>query len=224
MTTHHAPRDPDHRPTPTSRSSASSASSTPRRRRSSGPTPTPSWSPSGSARANLTMTIDHFDCRTGGSYRYVHSRDGEEYGFHGCFHEVRPNELIVQTFTFEGMPDGVALEKLRARGPRRRPHPPRRRRRWSTVRGPRRLRRQRHGDRRRRGLRAPRRAPRPQLTPHETCALALIGTPMGASVQISSEGTSVAMRTICSPRLVDRGAWHPPAPSTSRSSPCRWPR
>ena len=39
-------------------------------------------------------------------------RDGEEYGFRGCFHEVRPNELIVQTFTFEGMPDGVALEKL----------------------------------------------------------------------------------------------------------------
>ena len=38
--------------------------------------------------------------------------DGEEYGFHGCFHEVRPNELIVQTFTFEGMPDGVALERL----------------------------------------------------------------------------------------------------------------
>jgi uncharacterized protein YndB with AHSA1/START domain len=61
---------------------------------------------------DLTMTIDHFDCRTGGSYRYIHSRDGEEYGFHGSFHEVRPNELIVQTFTFEGFPDGVALEKL----------------------------------------------------------------------------------------------------------------
>jgi uncharacterized protein YndB with AHSA1/START domain len=60
---------------------------------------------------DLTMTIDHFDCRTGGSYRYIHSRDGEEYGFRGCFHEVRPNELIVQTFTFEGMPDGV-LEDL----------------------------------------------------------------------------------------------------------------
>ena len=42
----------------------------------------------------------------------MHSHDGEEYGFHGCFHEVRPNELIVQTFTFEGVPDGVALEKL----------------------------------------------------------------------------------------------------------------
>ena len=61
---------------------------------------------------DLTMTVDHFDCRTGGSYRYVHTQDGEEYGFCGCFHEVRPNELIVQTFTYEGMPDGVALEKL----------------------------------------------------------------------------------------------------------------
>ena len=61
---------------------------------------------------DLTMTIDHFDCRTGGSYRYVHTQDAEEYGFRGCFHEVRPNELIVQTFTYEGMPDGVALEKL----------------------------------------------------------------------------------------------------------------
>jgi uncharacterized protein YndB with AHSA1/START domain len=60
----------------------------------------------------LEMAIDHYDCRTGGSYRYVHRQDGEEYGFHGCFHEVRPDQLIVQTFTFEGMPDGVALEKL----------------------------------------------------------------------------------------------------------------
>ena len=56
--------------------------------------------------------IDHYDCRTGGSYRYVHTHAGQEYGFHGSFHEVRPNQLIVQTFTFEGMPDGVALEKL----------------------------------------------------------------------------------------------------------------
>jgi uncharacterized protein YndB with AHSA1/START domain len=61
---------------------------------------------------DLEMTVDHFDCRTGGSYRYVHRQGDEEYGFHGCFHEVRPDELIVQTFTFEGMPDGVALEKL----------------------------------------------------------------------------------------------------------------
>jgi uncharacterized protein YndB with AHSA1/START domain len=58
------------------------------------------------------MRIDHFDCRTGGSYRYLHESDGNQYAFHGCFHEVRPSELIVQTFTFEGYPDGVALERL----------------------------------------------------------------------------------------------------------------
>lgn len=58
------------------------------------------------------MRIDHYDCRTGGSYRYLHVSDGNEHGFHGAFHEVRPNELIVQTFTWEGMPDEVALERL----------------------------------------------------------------------------------------------------------------
>ncbi|MDF2968713.1 MAG: Activator of Hsp90 ATPase 1 family protein [Nocardioidaceae bacterium] len=61
---------------------------------------------------DVTMTIDHYDCRTGGSYRYLHVRGNEEYGFRGSFHEVRPAELIVQTFTFEGFPDGVALERL----------------------------------------------------------------------------------------------------------------
>jgi uncharacterized protein YndB with AHSA1/START domain len=60
----------------------------------------------------LEMRIDHYDCRTGGSYRYVHSDANGEYAFHGSFHEVRPDTRIVQTFTFEGMPDGVALEKL----------------------------------------------------------------------------------------------------------------
>ncbi len=58
------------------------------------------------------MRIDHYDCRTGGSYRYMHTNDGNEYGFYGSFHEVRPSEVIVQTFTFEGFPDSVALERL----------------------------------------------------------------------------------------------------------------
>jgi uncharacterized protein YndB with AHSA1/START domain len=58
------------------------------------------------------MRIDHYDCRTGGSYRYLHVGDGSEFGFHGSFHELRPTELIIQTFTFEGQPDDVALERL----------------------------------------------------------------------------------------------------------------
>ena len=60
----------------------------------------------------LEMRIDHYECRTGGSYRYIHSRDGEDFGFHGSFHEVRPDEVIVQTFTYEGEPNGVALERM----------------------------------------------------------------------------------------------------------------
>ena len=61
---------------------------------------------------DLEMRLDHYDCRTGGSYRYVHIRGDEQYWFHGSFHEVRPSEVIVQTFTFEGFPDSVALERL----------------------------------------------------------------------------------------------------------------
>ena len=76
---------------------------------------------------SVTMTVDHFDCRTGGSWRYLHRQDGEEYGFHGCFHEVRPSELIVQPFPFEGFPDGAAREKLAlealGNGPTRLPAP-----------------------------------------------------------------------------------------------------
>lgn len=53
-----------------------------------------------------------YDFRTGGSYRYVAISEGVEHRFYGSFHEIRPDELIVQTFTYEGVPDGVALEKL----------------------------------------------------------------------------------------------------------------
>jgi uncharacterized protein YndB with AHSA1/START domain len=61
---------------------------------------------------SVEVQIEHFDCRTGGSYRYTATTEDFVAGFHGSFHEVRPDELIVQTFTFDGMPDGVALEKI----------------------------------------------------------------------------------------------------------------
>lgn len=60
----------------------------------------------------LAMDIHHWDCETGGSYRYTHRDDQGEYRFFGSFHEVRPDERIVQTFTFEGWPDGVSLETM----------------------------------------------------------------------------------------------------------------
>lgn len=62
---------------------------------------------------NTTMAIERWDARTGGAYRYAAVRDGEEIArFYGSFHEVRPNERLVQTFTFEGYPDGVSLETM----------------------------------------------------------------------------------------------------------------
>jgi uncharacterized protein YndB with AHSA1/START domain len=60
---------------------------------------------------SLTTRIDHWDCRTLGSYRYVAERDGEEYAFRGTFPQVGDNK-IVQTFTWEGMPDAIALETM----------------------------------------------------------------------------------------------------------------
>ena len=60
----------------------------------------------------MDVRIDQWDARNGGSFRFVNTRDGEEYSFRGCFHEVSP-ERIVQTFTYEGMPEGVALETMR---------------------------------------------------------------------------------------------------------------
>ncbi|MCB9744953.1 MAG: SRPBCC family protein [Alphaproteobacteria bacterium] len=62
---------------------------------------------------DLTMEIDTWDCRSGGAYRYLHHHEGQTYAFHGCFHHVLPEQgVIVQTFTFEGFPDGVSLERL----------------------------------------------------------------------------------------------------------------
>lgn len=58
----------------------------------------------------------HWDCRRGGSWAYRSWRDdpddGFETSFFGSFHEVRAPERLVQTFTWEGAPDGVSLETI----------------------------------------------------------------------------------------------------------------
>ena len=97
---HHSPRPPS-RPTPRCRSSGSPATSPPPRRSCCGRTPTPSCSPRGSGRTPVRPRSTTGTRATGGSWRYVAHRDGEEYGFRGSFHEVRPDR-IVQTFTWEG--------------------------------------------------------------------------------------------------------------------------
>jgi len=62
---------------------------------------------------SLTTRITRWDARTGGAWAFANDRDGEQIAaFYGSFHEVRPHERIVWTFTYEGEPDGVALETL----------------------------------------------------------------------------------------------------------------
>jgi len=65
------------------------------------------------------MRLDTFEPYSGGRYRYIHKdKDGNEFGFHGVFHEIS-EELMIQTFEFEGLPerghvtlDTMRLEKL----------------------------------------------------------------------------------------------------------------
>lgn len=61
----------------------------------------------------LPLTIHRFDPETGGGFRYVVQGTGREWGFHGVYHEVLPDERIVQTYQFEQDPSGgVSLEFL----------------------------------------------------------------------------------------------------------------
>jgi uncharacterized protein YndB with AHSA1/START domain len=57
------------------------------------------------------MKICEIDLRPGGKWRYVmETPDGIEVGFHGEYREIVPNERIVSTEIFEGMPEGVPEE------------------------------------------------------------------------------------------------------------------
>ncbi len=62
--------------------------------------------------ADRSVEIQQWDVREGGSWRFTDtSEGGDVQSFRGCFHTIRPDRLV-QTFTWEGMPDGVALETL----------------------------------------------------------------------------------------------------------------
>jgi uncharacterized protein YndB with AHSA1/START domain len=53
-----------------------------------------------------TVTIAEIDLRVGGMWRYVLvTDDGFEVGFHGEYREIVPNERIVSTEVYEGMPE-----------------------------------------------------------------------------------------------------------------------
>jgi uncharacterized protein YndB with AHSA1/START domain len=56
-------------------------------------------------------TVVEIDLRVGGTWRYVMvADDGTEVGFHGEYSEIVPNERIVSTEVYEGLPEGVSEE------------------------------------------------------------------------------------------------------------------
>ncbi len=61
------------------------------------------------------MRLETFEPESGGRYRYIHiDQAGNEYGFHGVFHEIS-EERLIQTFEFEGLPEPghVTLDTMR---------------------------------------------------------------------------------------------------------------
>jgi uncharacterized protein YndB with AHSA1/START domain len=57
------------------------------------------------------VTLVEIDLRVGGAWRYVMvTDDGIEVGFHGVYREVIPDERIVSSEIFEGLPEGVSEE------------------------------------------------------------------------------------------------------------------
>ena len=53
----------------------------------------------------MKMTIEKWEARDGGSYRFTHERDGHTYGFLGVYHELNAPERIIGTFEFDGLPE-----------------------------------------------------------------------------------------------------------------------
>ncbi len=62
----------------------------------------------------LTTNLKTFEPVSGGRWRFTQKdKDGNEFGFHGVFHEVSP-ERVIQTFEFDGLPESghVTLETM----------------------------------------------------------------------------------------------------------------
>lgn len=59
------------------------------------------------------VTVAEVDLRVGGTWRYVMVTEGGfAVAFHGEYRELIPNEHIVSTEVYEGMPEGEAVNTL----------------------------------------------------------------------------------------------------------------
>lgn len=58
------------------------------------------------------LVIEKFELERGGHWRFVEHGPEGKHGFEGRFREVTPQDRIVQTFEWDGMPAYVIIETL----------------------------------------------------------------------------------------------------------------
>jgi uncharacterized protein YndB with AHSA1/START domain len=64
----------------------------------------------------LSTEVDKMDVRPGGQWRFINrDAEGNEYAFHGVYHQVLAPERVIDTFEFEGLPETghVTLETMK---------------------------------------------------------------------------------------------------------------
>jgi uncharacterized protein YndB with AHSA1/START domain len=64
----------------------------------------------------LSTEVDTMDVRPGGQWRFINrDAEGNEYAFHGVYHQVLAPERVIDTFEFEGLPETghVTLETMK---------------------------------------------------------------------------------------------------------------
>ena len=56
-----------------------------------------------------TLVVERMEVERGGHWRYVEHGPEGVHGFHGRYREVTPQQRLVQTFEWEGMPGHVSI-------------------------------------------------------------------------------------------------------------------
>ncbi|MEU8896568.1 SRPBCC family protein [Nocardia sp. NPDC048505] len=56
------------------------------------------------------LDIERWEFRKGGHWRFVEHAEGQTHGFEGRFREITPEERIVQSFEWDGMPAHITID------------------------------------------------------------------------------------------------------------------
>jgi uncharacterized protein YndB with AHSA1/START domain len=65
---------------------------------------------------NLQTVVEKMDVKSGGSWRMIHKdTNGNEFAFHGVYHDVTAPSRVIDTFEYEGLPESghVILETMK---------------------------------------------------------------------------------------------------------------